>query len=212
MNPNAKILADRIRRIGATGAEQIATNVETAFGVATNFAAKAKAIRDNPRLSKAGHDEEIGRALKGGPLGHLAQLRGTVADQLDAVKAKRAHAMQPPSPTAEQRAGDMVGELQRAEIRAWLRGLEPAERLRTVLEAKEPAIREAALLAPPQLSGLSNEHRGMLIDKIAQEKHGPALRAWEREEDALQTAAAAIDQAERELFSVAGVEKSAVSP
>lgn len=210
MNPNAQSLIGRIRRSGASNADKIAENVELAFKIAPAFEAKAKAIRSNTRLSDAGHNDEIITALKSGPLAHLAQIRASIFDQLNAVEAKREVAMAPPKMTAEQR-GDVVGEMQRAELRGWLRGLEPAERLRLLLEGGDPGIREAALLASPVLSGLSKEHSTLLIERAAQDRHGPALKAWEREAEALESAVAAVDVAERDLFAVAGVAKSAVA-
>ncbi len=206
MNPNAKTFIDRVASSGATNAKALAADVETAFRIGPAFEPKARTIRANGHLTTAGHNIEVVAALKSGPVGHLAQIRGSIAAQLDAVKAKRAAAMAPPTMTTEQR-GDLVGEMQRAEVRAWLRGMEPVERIRAVLESNDPSVRDAVLLAPPALSGLNAEHHATIVQKAAQERYGAALKAWEREEDALESAAAAVEVAELDLLRVAGVER-----
>lgn len=173
--------------------------VETAFGIAENFAPKAEAIKSDMRYTAEGRRDAVKEALSKGAIDHMRQLRGQVESGLAQNKAKRA-ALGPKAPDRS----DVVGHMERAEVRAWLRTLDVADQMRHIMN--EASVRAAVLTAPAALSGLRDEEYRHALEIEMEAAHGPALRALDAEETELSELKAAVEIATMRLEDVAGVE------
>lgn len=197
---------DFIQRIKAGPADTIHADIRKAFAAVEAFAGKVAAIRSDKRYSSAGHSAEIAKALGNGPLVEIAQLRRGVDFRIGNLRAEIAgFAPRPPS------RNDLFGELQRREVRDYLRSLPEAERRRTVLETKDPTFRDAIVHAPAALSGLDDATKSMVVSAIVAETHGEQVAFNERAVAMLEDALAAVNEAEADLRRVAELSEAEFS-
>jgi hypothetical protein len=192
MNVKLESLVERI----SPKYEGLRADVETAFAIVDRFALKAKSIRADANLTFQGKRAAVQAAVNGsGFADHLAQLRTKVERQRAELAARRAGLTTPKKLTND----DALAFQQQAEIRAWLRGLNEADRRRAVLNASDASIREAVVNAPCELSGLDKDFHHAIGETLADAEHGPALRDIIEQEAALDEALAAISVAEADL-------------
>jgi hypothetical protein len=150
-------LAQFLRRIPA-GMTGLHADVTTAFAIADRVAERAATIRSDSKLSPAGKAAALAEALDAGPRAHLKQLSEKTKAAIENIKARRA-GLAPQKPRDET----PVGEMRRQELRAYLRGLDQAERHRVALSG-DPEVEEAILFGPAALSGLSPEVHSRVRD------------------------------------------------
>lgn len=203
MDPRLQSFLDRLPK-SATG---LAEDVTTAFAISSRFATtKAAEIDTDETLSREGKRLAKQKAMEGGPILHMLQIRDRNKLALMAVRGRR-KALVPTEP-ADTR---MIAESQRAEARSVLRSLSPAERAALVMSTDDPLVIDAALFASPFLTGISATVREQLMDKIVRERHGEALAQLDADEEALRTVEAAIEVATGELLRTAEVEIKAAA-
>lgn len=149
-----------LRRLPADAKAERAL-IEAAFGIQNTIREKASAIHADGRLSNEAKSADIKAMVLGGPIGHLRQIRDSAA----AMSADLANLKKSFAPKADH--ADLFGEMQRAELRAYMRSL-PDEHARLRLAMTDDAAAEAAMLAHPALSGLTttkpNDEDGMLAE------------------------------------------------
>ena len=177
-------------RIPASAAPRHKETIETAIALANGFEAKAREIGKDARYSALGRTEAIKSHLEQGPKAHLAQLKASVEGDLNAIRGEMA-ATVPKAPDK----GDLFGEMQRAEIRTYLRSLPEAERIRVALTSTDETVRAAILFSPAALSGLRDEVRQQVEASYLETVHGSRLAELAKAENALLEVAAAIEVA-----------------
>ncbi len=100
---------------------------------------------------------------------------------------------------------DLVGELRRQEVRAWLRTLTPDERTKAVRSASDPMIAEAALSVPNELTGLLPSTRHDLTRELIQARYGDEIAAIDHLDEAVQTVERAVDGARDDVRGILGM-------
>jgi hypothetical protein len=129
---NINNLNQFIGRLPASARPEHRNLVQEAFGIVGALGEKARAIRADGRFTSAGHMEQIQAVARDGILDQLKQVKGrtqALTDDLDRLRA--AVALRAPA------KDDITGELRRAEIRAHMRSLPTAERVRIALSEDE---------------------------------------------------------------------------
>ena len=188
-----------LRRLPARLPADVAESVRYSFAMASTFAEKAADVRADGRLSVAGHSERIGEALRKGPLGYLAQARKSLTRHQLAAQAELAQLVLPVDRT------DMFGEAQRQEIRAILRGMSDVERIRIVVESRDPQVKEAVIFASPLASGLPAEITARVHAEMLRERFGSRIDAAAELKDGLADAEFALGEAENDLRRESGL-------
>ncbi len=194
-----------LERMPAGTFDHVRESVTTAFGVAAGFKEKVEKIVADKRLSDTGHKEKIVDVLRGGPISHLKQLRRIAGERLKALEETRAKCQ----PVLDK--SDMFAEVQRQEIRAWLRGMPEAERLRVAYETPDRMVREAIAFAIPALSGLNDEAKAFVVSAMIQDAHGERLAEINHLSEIYEAETLAIDEATADLRRASGLEQAAFS-
>jgi hypothetical protein len=167
---------------------------ESAFTAADNFRKKAADIRADRRFSAEGHLERI-RAEAKSSLGYFAELRKQIGAERASLAKRRAHFELP-----KHDRDDVVAELQRQEIRAWLRSIpNPGERIKHA--ARNPEIARAVVNSPAELSGLAGDGIERVKAFLLEHLHGPELATLRAEAEIVDNVAVAIDVAEKQALS-----------
>lgn len=181
-------------RLPARMQASLSSDIEAAFGLVSSAKEKAAAINADAKLSFEGRRAAIKDALSGGIGEHMNQLKSTAANRLETVRGQRAALMpvQPGDTTA-------VGEMRRAEIRSWLRGMSDAERIRLATTTTDLLIREAIAFSPAGLSGVPEDIKQSVVEAIIQGTHGPKLAELGEDEEALANVEAAVTVAAAEI-------------
>jgi hypothetical protein len=188
------------KRLPAGAPAHYAENIEVVFGLAANFNAKAAEIQANPSLTEVGKAEAVKKLRAGTPSEHFSQIKHSVAKEFGRIDEQRA-ALHPKAPDR----ADVVGEMQRREVRDWLRGLPEAERMRVALETKDDLIKDAVMFAPAELSGLQPNIKQTVIENIVQENYGSQLAKLNSLADGLENVQAAIAVAEMQIAKLPGL-------
>jgi hypothetical protein len=98
---------------------------------------------------------------------------------------------------------NVVAELQRQEIRNWLRSLDLSGRQLVAKTTKDQRVLEAMVTAAPELSGIVGDHLGPLADEIEARylelTYGPEIAEIKAIEEVLAEADAAIQVARQSL-------------
>ena len=175
-------------RIPASAPPRHNEAIETAIAIANGFEAKAREIGKDGRFSALGRSEAIKNHLAQGPAAHLEQIKAEVERDLNAIRGERA-SLVPSNPDKS----DVFSELQRQEIRNWLRDLPEAERTRIALTTTDETIRAAILYSPAALTGLKEEIRQQVLNNHLEATHGPRLAELEKAESVALEVVAAIE-------------------
>lgn len=163
-----------------------------AFGTALRIAESLPRVRED-----AGRSGELSRK------GIAARVREAAARDVRALKGAREEADRVRALLLRERAGlglpavdrkDAAGAIERMEARAFLRSLELGERVKLAMEDRWFA--EAALSAPPALSGFDAKTLDTLRTRMVEAASPDAVAAIEEMEEALSLADAALSLAE----------------
>lgn len=104
--------------------------------------------------------------------------------------------------------GDVAGALLRREIRDRLSGMSAKDRDRFInenLERMEPIVAEAILTAPSWLSGVSDSHRNLLMEKALEAQFGDAVVEVQELERAIEVTTSAVETGRDEVRTEAGI-------
>jgi hypothetical protein len=88
---------------------------------------------------------------------------------------------------------DVAAVLLRQEYRAFLRGLDLAERMRRLLDDPDPTLLAAAFEGPPPLAGLTDETRADVRKAYVERHHAKELAALDERQEALDVVGAAAE-------------------
>ncbi|ANL55081.1 hypothetical protein AMC82_CH03923 [Rhizobium phaseoli] len=100
---------------------------------------------------------------------------------------------------------DIVSEMRRQEVRAWLRTLKPDERTKAVRSASDPLIKEAALSVPVELTGLLPSTRDGLTRELIEARYGDEIAALNELDAAVSTVERAVDGARDDVRESLGM-------
>jgi hypothetical protein len=122
---------------------------------------------------------------------HVAKSRAEIKARRDALVVK---SVEP---------ANLAAALERQEIRAWIRSLDPGVRQSTVLSSRDRRIFEAMLTAPPELSGIAGSSAAAEIEARYLELTYPdELASIEAMDSVVSEAEAAMDVARNDLAGV----------
>jgi hypothetical protein len=170
------------------------STIETIFGLGMMIDSAKKRAADDPHLSAEGRTAHVAKIA----IDNVKPLLSSTASarKMTRFNADHREALKPPAPPRD----DVVGELQRAELRTFARSLKGAERLLFALEHPE-----AVLNAPAALSGLPDDQFSKVREAYVASKFGPEIAEMETLEEDLSTVKAAHDLALNELRVAAGL-------
>jgi hypothetical protein len=182
--------------------------ITQAFGLPNAVKGKVTEIRKDARLSEDAKRDDIRSMVLGTPLAHLKQLHGRVAAMTaDLTNLKKTFA-----PKVANRA-DVFGEMERRELRDYVRSLPPEKRLRAVMD--DPALTEAVLLGHPSLSGLSTHSEDgapsqfdIVRESFLEQTYGAQLRGVEAREQVLEVVNSALKVAIIQFRAEGGLNES----
>jgi hypothetical protein len=188
-------IADFLSRLPADSVHR--NTVEIAGGTVDAFRKKVQEIKSNRNYSVEGHRNQIKTAAEN-PLKFYAELKKQAASDRAKLDARREDfRLRPLS------RDDVVGALDRQEIRAWLRSVPAGERQRHALT--DPTIAAAVASAPAALSGLDAEIHTRVINAELERQFGPELTILNGESQNLDVVDAVLAVAERQLLVEAGM-------
>jgi hypothetical protein len=171
------------------GAPTIAfDHIGNAFQLAQKAAAQISAIRADTNLSRAGQAVAIEKALTGGLLGHLQQIRADVDKRLSDAVGQRA-VLRDRTMKAQN-----FDALQKSEARQMLSRM-PADERRKMALSGDPLLTEAIMNAPAYLSGLDDEVYSRIATQAVEESFGQHLKEIDVLEQTFETARAAVQTA-----------------
>ncbi len=114
----------------------------------------------------------------------------------EAVKRREQIKLRPLDPS------DIRAEIRQGEIRSFLRAMpekERAEFINRQIDNIAPEIAEAILMAPPELSGVAESQRTVLLDRALEAQHGEAVREIVELERAVEVAERAVEAARDQI-------------
>ncbi|ACE89486.1 hypothetical protein RHECIAT_CH0000493 [Rhizobium etli CIAT 652] len=105
----------------------------------------------------------------------------------------------------EHDPNDLVGEMRRQEVRAWLRTMTPDERTKAVSHASDPFIVEAAISVPVELTGLLPSTRDRLSQLLVEQRYGDEIAGLNELDEAVKTVERAVDGARDDVREIIGM-------
>ena len=114
----------------------------------------------------------------------------------------------------EPDASDLKSELQRQEIRSWLRSLPQAERDRIFNgggDRVDPGIAEAVLFAPPELSGVARSNITLMKDRLLEAQFPGESEELAEIEQAIALTERAVNVCTDEIVKEIGMTKEQLS-
>lgn len=199
MNLNAK--TELLKRFSsAPHVAGLKSVVETTFALAVMIDSAKKRAADDPNLSVAGRAAYVAKVAVDNvkPLLEVTK----AARKMARFNADRKVSLKPATPPRD----DIVGEMKRAELRAFIRSQDLKDRF--ALAAGYP---DAVLDAPAALSGLPQDRYEAIKQDFIRSKFGVEIAEIETLDDDLAVVRAAHDLAINELRKNAGMDEQAFS-
>jgi len=163
-----------------------------------------KAMKDRVAQIKTLNALGIAQALRGelsrNVVPELRRIRRVAQERRDVVKSQREALAQ-----VKVDATDVVGALQRQEMRTYLRTLDDGERMKLLTDGDDHRMAQAALEVPAAMSGLNGEMRAQVEEAYVRAKHSAALKALDEMGEALSLLDAAARIAIMEIRTHVGM-------
>jgi hypothetical protein len=193
MNNHAK--SELLKRFStAAHVEGLRSIVESAFALGIAIDSAKKHAADDLNLSASGRTAYVSKVAQDN-VRPLVQVTASMR-KMGRYNAAQRENLKPPQPSRD----DLVGEMRRQELRAFVRGLQMSERLQFAIEHPE-----AILDAPAALSGLPEDQFSKVRESYVAAKFGPEIAETETLAEDLLTAQAARDLAMNERRVNAGL-------
>jgi hypothetical protein len=157
MNPNHHNLLARLPDHLRTPA--VRSSLESALGIASRLTARRAEMAASSQYTQKGIDAAV-RDLIPSQLRALQVAKSPLAKLKRDVASKR-EALRPADPDKS----DLAGAIERGEIRNHFRSLNPGERHALLLTTTDLRLIEAAVTAPPELSGFTTSD-SELVERI----------------------------------------------
>lgn len=211
MNPHFyQAMTDRVRK-GQPHTDHALSTIQALAEVETRHSAVATKLEGDGNLSPVGRRSKLVETVRNERLGEFARASRAVRKALGRFEAQRA-GLGLPKPDRT----DIVGELQRQEIRGYLRSLEPGARLTLAQEIATNPEQAAALFDTPAFTcGLDDfalqmpesktfdRLRAAAVEKL----HGPALAEIAAIEGDYQEVHQVAVYVRSELFKASGMSR-----
>jgi hypothetical protein len=163
--------------------------------------AKSDALKQTGKYTPAGIAEKLKEVARAET---IPGIRTAAAEQVRKfrleIESRRA-AMKP----FDHDPKDIVSEMRRQEVRAWLRTMTPDERTKAVRSASDPIIKEAALSVPVELTGLLPSTRDDLTRELIEARYGDEIEALNELDEAVKTVERAVDGARSDVREALGM-------
>ena len=198
MSAVSDTVLSRIKGPGSERAKEAATAV---FGQVSKLEARKAELDADKTLSPEGRRIKLAEFVKTDLAKHLAWAAKPIRTTLAESQVKR-DAFVIPTPDRT----DPVAEMRRAEMRTYVRSLQPGERMSAVFD---PAMAEAVLDAPPALSGFKGDNAaafvGQITDYRREQLFGAKLKALDAADSPYTEANNAVSIVHRELQQASGL-------
>ncbi|WP_037461307.1 hypothetical protein [Sinorhizobium fredii] len=163
--------------------------------------AKRDALKETGKYTQAGIVDQLKEVARAET---IPGIRTAAAEQVRkyrlGIESRRA-AMKP----FDHDPKDIVSEMRRQEVRAWLRTMTPDKRTEAVRGASDPLIKEAALSVPVELTGLLPSTRVDLTRELIEARYGDEIAALNELDAAVQTVERAVDGARSDVREALGM-------
>ncbi len=170
-------------------------------GASEGLKAKRDALKQTGKYTDAGIADKLKEVARGETI---------PAIRTAAAESVRKYRLEIESRRAAMKAfdhdpKDIVSEMRRQEVRAWLRTLKPEERTKAVRSASDPLIKEAALSVPAEVSGLLPSTRDDLARELIEARYGDEITALNELDEAVSTVERAVDGARDDVREALGM-------
>ncbi|WP_042779265.1 hypothetical protein [Sinorhizobium fredii] len=163
--------------------------------------AKRDALKQTGKYTQAGIVDQLKEVARAET---IPGIRTAAAEQVRKyrleIESRRA-AMKP----FDHDPKEIVSEMRRQEVRAWLRTMKPDERTKAVRSASDPMIKEAALSVPVELTGLLPSTRDDLARELIEARYGDEIGALHELDEAVKTVERAVDGARSDVREALGM-------
>jgi hypothetical protein len=158
MQANYSALLDRLPAHSKTAS--IRKAVEAALAVKDRYAARQTEMAQSGKFTESGLSAAL-RDILPATIRSLQTAKAPIAALKREIKSKRDELRRPP----ERDKTDLAGAIEQGEIRNHFRSLKPGEREALLMSTTDLRLVEAAIAAPPELSGFSANDRDV-VEKI----------------------------------------------
>jgi hypothetical protein len=202
LNPRNQSVLKRLEKFAEHPAMpkllQAATNC---LSVAEKFAAQREQLERDGHLSEIGRRAKLTEATKA----YARDLRDARAPIAEA--AKQIENLRGTIKPVQIDRSDIVSALERAEVRAFIRGLRIPEQITALLKQNDPKILDAVLEMPAALSGVAPEHYAAAKAAREEQLHGPVLKQVSELQTVVDEADAAAQIARNDLVTASGLQQ-----
>jgi hypothetical protein len=199
MNPRNESVLKRLERFAEHPAmPKLRDAAANCLAIGEKFANQRQQLERDGHLSEIGRRAKLTEATKAHAR-ELREARAPIREQADRIASLRGQI----KPVAVDRS-DIVSALERAEIRAYVRGLRTQDQITALLKQNDPKILDAVLEMPAALSGVAPEHFQIAKAAREQQLHGPLLKEIAKLESIVAEADAAAKVARNDLAAASG--------
>jgi hypothetical protein len=201
VSPRTQTLIDRVAKNHPLSSSMRSAMIAAA-AASEGFVGHKIALQSDGRMTPRGQQDALREALTGNHGKAWARANASVVKARKEITARRDVLV-----IKAVDKMDIAGELQRAEIRTWIRSLDQGVRQSVVASSSDRRILEAALSAPPQLSGIVDPKAAAEIENRYIEIVYPSELASIEADDAVVAVAEACMHVQRnELRSTISVD------
>lgn len=160
--------------------------MQTTRFLTDEFRAESEKIAKNDKLSPLGKREKV-QEFVGKEAHRVMRARRTLEKIETKFEAKRS-ALQPKAPDPT----NLAAAVARSDLRSMLRGLPIGKRMELLLAPDaDPVLLQAALELPGYASGMNDDTRKLVLERVIEREQPGALATIAREQEAIQVLRAA---------------------
>lgn len=157
-------------------------------------------VRENEELNDVGLQRALQKAINGDPVNGFKAAHGHYQAKLQEFREARAKLANPKIDRS-----DLGALLLRQEIRAMVRSMPAAERIRFIFDQEDPVFLAAMLEVPAGMTGLHAAQIAQLQSAWIERESPEVLKAMKAEEEALEFSAIALQGLAQELQSALAI-------
>jgi hypothetical protein len=203
MNRRNQSILDRFNKYAHPKTAALVRSAEHCLTIAEQFANQRARLDADNHLTAAGRSAKLTDSLTKQFARDMRDARAPIEAAAKDVERLRGNI----KPTAVDRT-DVVAAMERAEIRAFIRGLPSGDKIAALLKQADPKILDAVLDAPAALSGVPEEHYARAKTAREEQLHGPQLREIDALKAVVDEANAAATIARADLAAVVEMDQA----
>jgi hypothetical protein len=161
--------------------------LDATFDALDTLRSRRASTQGNTNLTPAGKQDDLRKFLGNNTARILTKSKSTAAELRDALAGWK-NRLAPPAPDKTDAAAAAL----RADIRATVRAMSPAQRVVFLSRKPDPTVAAALLEGPNVLSGMSDQERSELLDRYIGDIHAADLKRINQAEEALELLDAAV--------------------